>query len=328
MPAEAAPSAPRIVGPSFGCVQHREPSRSCPTSSDATHDPSDNSFTQLPPAVATLLNLARKRSPPHGDERPDQSRHQLTSPITTSLPCIHLTRLLNAKGAECTRSDIMDLSRHSPEVLRRKPFKKLGFLSLPAETRNTIYELAYADMPSDAEKRPIRLIQACPPSKSLRLACKKVSDEAWPFYRQAYQQYWINSSFRLSWPSDDALPLPSHIKDNDVAHVRNLTMFTTWSNLKSRVATLQQEMWLWWLCPESNSLIWFDYHEDGKWVSRDASRSEAGILPGNWSWKVVVLGVTHSAVVNVTITRPSTVHLYQGVNQLTVAQLRALEGCR
>lgn len=66
-----------------------------------------------------------------------------------------------------------------------------GFLALPAEMRNHIYELAFTPNTS----QPVNLFEADPPSKSLLLTNHQIHNEASQYFQEAYKAYWRDASF-------------------------------------------------------------------------------------------------------------------------------------
>ncbi|KAF2166749.1 hypothetical protein M409DRAFT_22803 [Zasmidium cellare ATCC 36951] len=105
----------------------------------------------------------------------------------------------------------------------------LFFEKLPAEMRNTIYELAFT--PAVLSNEAVHLPDSTPPSKSLLTTCRQMHSEAKGVYRRAYRNYWTNSNFYISSkavrekhglkPSfTDFIPWNS----NDIDHISKLTV--------------------------------------------------------------------------------------------------------
>lgn len=69
------------------------------------------------------------------------------------------------------------------------------FWRLPAELRVSIYEYVYEGF---WESRPVRLVDASPPSKDVLLSCRQMYKEVWPIYAQLYRQYWTENDFVIS----------------------------------------------------------------------------------------------------------------------------------
>ncbi|KAK5155128.1 hypothetical protein LTS14_006083 [Recurvomyces mirabilis] len=66
---------------------------------------------------------------------------------------------------------------------------------LPAELRILIYELIWADLPSEST---IDLFSTAPPSAALLLTTKRLHYDAKAVFRGACQQYWSLNTFRLT----------------------------------------------------------------------------------------------------------------------------------
>ncbi|KAK4628634.1 uncharacterized protein CLAFUR5_04634 [Fulvia fulva] len=69
-------------------------------------------------------------------------------------------------------------------------------LQLPAELRNTIYELAFT--PDHHEDEDVDLFEAKPPTNALLTACSQTYNEAAQIYKEAYRKYWTTTPFRIT----------------------------------------------------------------------------------------------------------------------------------
>lgn len=67
------------------------------------------------------------------------------------------------------------------------------FTKLPAELRNAIYELSFAD--DNEANAKINLLQAKPPSNALLLTCRQANQEGKEIYRDAFRKYWTGTNF-------------------------------------------------------------------------------------------------------------------------------------
>lgn len=63
-------------------------------------------------------------------------------------------------------------------------------LSLPAELRNRIYNLCFAEPAKEVD-----LLEAQPPSRALLCTCRQIRDEARLMHRKAYREFWSNTRF-------------------------------------------------------------------------------------------------------------------------------------
>jgi hypothetical protein len=69
-----------------------------------------------------------------------------------------------------------------------------GFLLLPAELRNAIYEYIYPV----SEAEDVDLLTATPPPDAILSTCRQVYEEAISIYREACHHYWSRNRFRLT----------------------------------------------------------------------------------------------------------------------------------
>lgn len=95
-------------------------------------------------------------------------------------------------------------------------------LSLPAELRNRIYELAFAH---DSEK-DVDLLKAQTPSKDLVLTCRAIYAEASGVYKQAYRDFWTTSRFQMQMQQKetDAIAKLQALADADLDHIRTISI--------------------------------------------------------------------------------------------------------
>ncbi|KAK5678574.1 hypothetical protein LTS10_009018 [Elasticomyces elasticus] len=92
-------------------------------------------------------------------------------------------------------------------------------LSIAAELRNTIHEMVF--WPTSSRERT-DLLTATPPSKEIRLTCRRVNEEARGLYHTAYRSYWTETSFSISFPVERpwTSPVFAHFTARDLARVR------------------------------------------------------------------------------------------------------------
>ncbi|KAK4895292.1 hypothetical protein LTR27_006635 [Elasticomyces elasticus] len=89
----------------------------------------------------------------------------------------------------------------------------IGFLTIPPEIRNQIYDIVAAP-----EVGVVNLLTARAPTKALPFVCRQVYNEVQHLHRAAYRAFWSDTKFTVS-PYDKA-PLP--FSRQDLANVRHL----------------------------------------------------------------------------------------------------------
>ncbi|KAK5719215.1 hypothetical protein LTR15_007738 [Elasticomyces elasticus] len=130
-------------------------------------------------------------------------------------------RVANAgKGARSPPSSESTISSLKGSVLdTQKGVERCKLLSIAPELRNTIYEMVF--WPASFRERT-DLLTATPPSKEIRLTCRRVNEEARGLYYTAYRSYWTETSFSISFPVER--PWTSSVFANftarDLARVR------------------------------------------------------------------------------------------------------------
>ena len=98
-------------------------------------------------------------------------------------------------------------------------------LALPAELRNTIYELYVAT----EHTNPVDLCNTNPPSKTFLLTYRQIYDEVKGIHESAYQSYWTETHFTLSrdittQDNDSADNILATLPAEDLEHIQNLTI--------------------------------------------------------------------------------------------------------
>ncbi|KAK5737819.1 hypothetical protein LTR17_006467 [Elasticomyces elasticus] len=129
-----------------------------------------------------------------------------------------------------------------------------GLLTIAAELRNTIYELAFT---SDGTE-PVHLFTANPRNKAITLVCRQTNNEAKQMYVKAYREYWAHSTFYVDYDMTDK---PEHDKLTleDLANVRHLRLIMQSARIVEIAGSLVSEM------VEGRSTVAFARRTDGKW---------------------------------------------------------------
>ena len=84
------------------------------------------------------------------------------------------------------------------------PGSVCGFMDLPAELRNKVYELVYPHIKEKAWQL-LDLLKASPPTKDLLLACRQIHSEAHLLYKISLRRYWTINMF---WFDSDFYKTP------------------------------------------------------------------------------------------------------------------------
>ncbi|KAK4619480.1 hypothetical protein CLAFUW4_10785 [Fulvia fulva] len=100
------------------------------------------------------------------------------------------------------------------------------FLTLPAELRNEIYELAFTSAHDSVNNEAIDIRETSPPSKALLFAGRQTYNEAAKIYQEAYRKYWVEPHFELDVDktplTEDGREAIQGVNAADMAHITNL----------------------------------------------------------------------------------------------------------
>ncbi|CAK1356834.1 unnamed protein product [Cercospora beticola] len=153
---------------------------------------------------------------------------------------------------------------------------------LPAEMRNNIYELVYAN--DTSEDNEIDLLNAEPPSNALILACREIHDEATGIYKSSYREFWSQSTFSLPYPqlrNDCQRRLQRH-RSEDLHHITQFQISMKAAPLggSKRAPTIP----VYYKLVRPN--VWYVYHkiEGEKRIKRYWYYT--AVRPGDHSWKM------------------------------------------
>ncbi|KAF2207323.1 hypothetical protein CERZMDRAFT_102600 [Cercospora zeae-maydis SCOH1-5] len=126
------------------------------------------------------------------------------------------------------------------------------FDKLPAEMRNKIWELSFAN-----DHEEVELWNLSPPNKSLLLTCKQARSEAGGLYPDAYRAYWATSRFKITlleskssvaefgrWCSlfDGATPYQTRMWHND--RIQDLTIVLVHPGREKTFRCLEESIFL------------------------------------------------------------------------------------
>ncbi|KAK5737822.1 hypothetical protein LTR17_006470 [Elasticomyces elasticus] len=156
-------------------------------------------------------------------------------------------------------------SLKGPVLDAQKGVERCRLLSIAPELRNTIYEMVF--WPTSFRERT-DLLTATPPSKEIRLTCRRVNEEARGLYHTAYRSYWTETSFSISFPIER--PWPSSVFANftarDLARVRFVHFTAKCKALAISVDSSYSHLLEWGCAPEQ--ICDFELHEGSptRWV--------------------------------------------------------------